>query len=1125
MRLRFTLFALFCCFSFSVSAAPRFWVAATASNWNNAANWSATSGGAGGASVPTTGDNVTFDGSGLGNCTVDVGVTIDQITVALAYTGTIDLNGSAFLINGAGAALNFFAGGTINDTPGTSSLTLSNQQNIAFSGTDFGAVVNVTGTNVAIALSVFNAAVTITADLILYNGSIFNGTLTSEQTGATNSVGIGGNRFNGISSFTNSGSADFRLAETNPDTFNAQTTFTNTSTQRIRVCNNSTGNVVNGDVIFNATGAGLGIRFGVDGEVEVGAGATFTVGGSGFTAGELELDNVTQTAATAQTLTVGSGLNMSKNAWGGDVNFTATSLVTDSCRYNGISQLTKTGGGADLSNGGNVFVGNTTITNSGSGSFTMGQTANDTFSANLNLNVSGSSLMNFAVGSGGNAVAGDLTIALSGSSTGFNLATAAAGALTVTGNTTISTTSSANHTIIIAGSGDFTTNNFTMNMMAPAMNSSITVAQSAGSVVTVNGTTNMTNSGTGPIFHLQTLGGAGNITFNGNVTVVNTCTAVLSSVNFNENGVNTFNGNISVTSENANTDGVIFGNGTTGSATLAAGQTISIGGGGFIGGELTFNRFTQLGGSVQSLTLGGTALLESNLSTWNGVIVFSAPQLITTSTTYNGATFLTKTGAILNASAGGNVFNGVTAISNAGTATLRFSATNGSPDDYNANVNFIVSSSGTIEPSYDNTDTYAGNISINSATQIHFGASTNGRVTFDGGVAQSINDLASSATPLFRDFHVNKGGDALTLNMPVNVEVELDLDNGIVNTTNTNILSVLDDATVSSVSNASHVDGPVSKVGNDLFRFPVGDGGFYRPATISAPGDVTADFRCRYFYADANPSYDVTMRDASIIDISRCEYWEIDRLVTTEDVSVTLFYEDFDAGCSGITDATNLVVTGWNGTEWKNRAGPGTAAPTGSVTTPSPVSIFGPFTWATIDPLLVLPIELVDFTAEAEKEQVVLVWRTATEINNDYFVVERSQDRVHWEPVTRVKGAGNSTQSIAYRTADQAPLPGTSYYRLMQIDFDGTFTHSKAVGVHFETSDPVVLYPNPTTNVIYAAGSSEELSQLVVQNGVGQIIHPQLSITPNQVGIDLSGFPSGIYFVRTQSTVHRVVKR
>lgn len=84
-----------------------------------------------------------------------------------------------------------------------------------------------------------------------------------------------------------------------------------------------------------------------------------------------------------------------------------------------------------------------------------------------------------------------------------------------------------------------------------------------------------------------------------------------------------------------------------------------------------------------------------------------------------------------------------------------------------------------------------------------------------------------------------------------------------------------------------------------------------------------------------------------------------------------------------------------------------------------------------------LPISLVKFTADKLSEKVKISWTTATEINNDKFIVERSADGENFDVVAEVRGAGNSKEINTYEALDIAPLKGTSYYRLTQYDFDG----------------------------------------------------------------------------------------
>src|SRR5690554_3697278 len=85
-----------------------------------------------------------------------------------------------------------------------------------------------------------------------------------------------------------------------------------------------------------------------------------------------------------------------------------------------------------------------------------------------------------------------------------------------------------------------------------------------------------------------------------------------------------------------------------------------------------------------------------------------------------------------------------------------------------------------------------------------------------------------------------------------------------------------------------------------------------------------------------------------------------------------------------------------------------------------------------------LPIELITFDAYKKDREVELIWKTASELNNDYFTIERSADGFVWENLQTIQGAGNSTQVLDYAWTDLSPYAGISYYRLKQTDYDGT---------------------------------------------------------------------------------------
>lgn len=120
----------------------------------------------------------------------------------------------------------------------------------------------------------------------------------------------------------------------------------------------------------------------------------------------------------------------------------------------------------------------------------------------------------------------------------------------------------------------------------------------------------------------------------------------------------------------------------------------------------------------------------------------------------------------------------------------------------------------------------------------------------------------------------------------------------------------------------------------------------------------------------------------------------------------------------------------------------------------------GPLTFTEAGPL---PIKLVSFEANFNVDKVELKWITATEINNDFFTIEKSSDLINWEAVSIVAGAGNSNVNVEYFEVDYSPTLGVSYYRLKQTDFDGAYTYSNIVPVKVEKkiNAGLSLFPNP----------------------------------------------------------------
>lgn len=98
----------------------------------------------------------------------------------------------------------------------------------------------------------------------------------------------------------------------------------------------------------------------------------------------------------------------------------------------------------------------------------------------------------------------------------------------------------------------------------------------------------------------------------------------------------------------------------------------------------------------------------------------------------------------------------------------------------------------------------------------------------------------------------------------------------------------------------------------------------------------------------------------------------------------------------------------------------------------------------------ILPIELLSFTPEIKPDRILLNWTTGTEINNDYFTIERSRDLYGWEVMGFVEGAGNSSVPLSYSFSDMRPLDGLGYYRLKQTDFDGKYEYFGPIAAHYD---------------------------------------------------------------------------
>jgi hypothetical protein len=172
-----------------------------------------------------------------------------------------------------------------------------------------------------------------------------------------------------------------------------------------------------------------------------------------------------------------------------------------------------------------------------------------------------------------------------------------------------------------------------------------------------------------------------------------------------------------------------------------------------------------------------------------------------------------------------------------------------------------------------------------------------------------------------------------------------------------------------------------------------------------------------------------------------------------------------------------------------------------------------------------IPVELVSFNAFVGSGVVNLNWKTATELNNRGFEIERSEDKINFTSIGFIEGVGTTTDPVEYSFIDNAPLNGTNYYRLKQIDYNGQIEYSNIIEVDFGIPVSFIVsdnYPNPFNPVTNIRIDLPVESNVTIKfyNSVGEVVKTinsnGLTSGSTVFQIDGSNLASGIYYYSVQ---------
>jgi len=429
--------------------------------------------------------------------------------------------------------------------------------------------------------------------------------------------------------------------------------------------------------------------------------------------------------------------------------------------------------------------------------------------------------------------------------------------------------------------------------------------------------------------------------------------------------------------------------------------------------------------------------------------------------------------------------------------------TESNPSNINASESFTVQAGGTVTVNsptvfrLDETDYIdgAGNVTLTAGSTLLFGSpngiKTSGTGVNDGNIRISgTRTFPNTASYGFVSSGDMNTGDALPAsilnlylfktnatdivtinNSGITLTEKLTLYKGLLGSDASNLFVFSDDASVHTNaagdnnepgSANSFIKGLVKKIGNDAFVFPTGDiqGTDYvwAPIGIAAPLVVTDAFSAKYSFVSPNTDGYPNWPNGSnmgeeLHHVSGLEYWMFERNNGTSAPAITLYWKDavrsdIANNGSAYTFLSDLTVAHWETDKWINMGGTATGPyPTGEITSTVAFTNYSPISFGSKTAKNPLPVNLLSFNGKCEDNTIVLNWKTATEINNNYFSVEHSTDGIFFNTIGSVKGNGNSNIIIPYSFSFKKSNNDINYFRLKQVDYNRIYSFSNIIAI------------------------------------------------------------------------------
>ncbi len=476
--------------------------------------------------------------------------------------------------------------------------------------------------------------------------------------------------------------------------------------------------------------------------------------------------------------------------------------------------------------------------------------------------------------------------------------------------------------------------------------------------------------------------------------------------------------------------------------------------------------------------------------------------------------------------------------------TISNSGTKSTTNNLDVNGNLLISGTARLNPNAGNDNiTLGGNWTVTSTDPDPFEEGTE-VVTLDGSLAsQTVSTVLAGGESFSLLVLANTFGTPPQYVLgTTTVATALNLTSGIANL-NGNTLTITSGAGGSLVyTNGWLAGGSLARamptgaiaVGNVLGHYPLGTLTNYRPLFIGKPAGTGAGTTTVFHDGTLSTTSNVSFADDLTITRRHDSFWDISS--TFSGAVATWALRGGGTGFGTIQEVTDLRLSTSVGVVGNPGTNGGTIA--NPVVERLAVTIdqikANNFHIASVDAInSPLPIQLVYFTAVPDAGKVRVNWKTESELNNDYFTLERTADAETFDQLVDLPGQGTTNLPTLYEHFDERPIIGTSYYRLRQTDFDGSYSYSPMVKVIMTAETSLKIFPNPVRgerlSIIVSGLEADEQGELRLVDATGRLSGAaRFQADPAgyvSITVPVSGAAPGIYFVQIFSASARFVAK